>query len=229
MRGNNKYRKILILKKRDIGMEKEVAEFVGIMLGDGNLAIYNCKSGNKIKKQHRIRISLDSRNKEYIHYVSDLMKKVLDVEPRISYKKNENAVDIGTYQIDKFLYLKDKIGLITSPKWDKMKIPEAYLREELIPFVLKGLFDTDGSLTVFNNNGVTYPRIEIKICPSPAQKQVVDILNRLDINYKIQKLDKEKIRIRISGVKELREWFNLVGSSNQLHIRKAESFLNNKL
>jgi len=30
-------------------MKKEVAEFVGIMLGDGCIGIYDCKTGNKTK------------------------------------------------------------------------------------------------------------------------------------------------------------------------------------
>ena len=62
---------------------------------------------------------------------------------------------------------------------------------------------------------------EIKMSPSPAQKQFIEILNSLCINYKIQKLERDKIRIRISGVKELKRWFRIVGSSNQLYIDRA--------
>lgn len=94
---------------------------------------------------------------------------------------------------------------------------------------MKGLFDTDDSVTIFKNNGILYPRIEIKICPSPAQKQFIEILNRLNFKYRIQNLDKGKIRIRISGIKELKKWFELIGSSNIVHIEKANKFLNKKV
>ena len=115
-----------------------------------------------------------------------------------------------------------------SPKWNRMEIPEKFMKKEFYPHILRGLFDTDGSVTIFNNNGIVYPRIEIKICPSPAQKQFIEILNNLGFNYKIQNLDKGKIRIRVSGVKELKKWFEIIGSSNQDYIKRAKPFLREK-
>lgn len=205
--------------------EEKLAEFIGIMLGDGSIGIYDTKAGNKIKKHRVVKVTLDSKNKQYIDYVFNLIKDVLKVEPRIHYKKKENAVDIRTFKINTFKYLTEDIGLKISPKWNKMEIPKKYMKEEFYSHVLKGLFDTDGSITIFNNNGIIYPRIEIKICPSPAQKQFIEIVSSLGFKYKIQNLDKGKIRIRISGVKELRKWFNLIGSSNELHIKKTKQFL----
>ena len=208
--------------------EKKLAEFIGIMLGDGSIGIYDTKAGNKIKKHRVVKVTLDSRNKPYINYVSNLMKEVLNVEPRISFKKQENAVDISTHRKDKLNYVLNELGLKISPKWERMEIPEKYMKKELYPHMLRGLFDTDGSVTIFNNNGIKYPRIEIKICPSPAQKQFILIVKELGFNYKIQELDKGKIRIRISGVKELKKWFEIVGSSNQNYIDRAKPFLQKK-
>ena len=57
-------------------MEKErLAEFVGIMLGDGSIGIYNFYQHKKAKKLHQLKVTLDSRNKEYINYVYNLMKR----------------------------------------------------------------------------------------------------------------------------------------------------------
>ena len=161
----------------NLEMDEKLAEFIGIMLGDGSIGIYNTKVGNKIKKHHVVKVTLDSRNKQYIDYVSNLMKEVLDVEPRIHFKKKENAVDIGTFRKDVQDYILNEIGLKISPKWDKMEIPEKFMKKELYPYILRGLFDTDGSVTIFNNNGTKYPRIEIKICPSPSQKQFIRIID----------------------------------------------------
>ncbi len=221
--------KILISQKLNKDMEKQIAEFIGIMLGDGNLGRYKSKVNSKIKTQHRIRISLDSRNKNYIKYVINLIKEILKIEPKVHYKKNENVADIGVYRKDTFFWLRDKIGLKESPKWNNMEIPKKYFQERFYPFILKGLFDTDGSLTIFKNNGILYPRIEIKICPSPTQKQIIKILNNLRFNYRIQNLDKGKIRVRISGVKELQKWFKLIGSANIIHIEKANKFIKKKV
>jgi len=223
-------KKILIPQRLDMNMKnKKMAEFIGIMLGDGSIGIYDTKAGNKIKKHRVVKVTLDSRNEQYINHVSNLMKEILNIEPKLYFKKKENAVDICTFRKESIRYVLDEIGLKISPKWNKMEIPEKFMKKELYAYILRGLFDTDGSVTLFKNNGILYPRIEIKICPSPAQKQFIDILNQLEFNYKIQKLDKGKIRIRISGKNELEKWFRIVGSSNQLYTNRAEPFLRGKV
>lgn len=209
-------------------MESKLAEFIGIMLGDGSIGIYDTKAGDKIKKHRVVKVTLDSRNKQYIEYVSNLMEEILEIESRISFKKGQNAVDISTHRKDKLDYVLNKIGLKISPKWNRMEIPKKFMKRKFYPSLLRGLFDTDGSVTIFNNNGTIYPRIEIKICPSPAQNQFIEIIDVLDIKYTVQKLDKNKIRIRVSGVKELKKWFEVVGSSNQDYIKRAQPFLQKK-
>ena len=47
--------------------------------------------------------------------------------------------------------------------------------------------------------------------------------------YKTKAGDKTKIQHRISGKKELEKWFDIVGSSNYLHIKRAQRFLKEKV
>jgi hypothetical protein len=206
--------------------QKEIAEFVGIMLGDGSIGLYNTHAGARIKLHRVVKVTLDSRNKVYTDYVANLMERILDIKPKIHYKKKENAVDLKVHKKDKFLYVLNEIGLELSPKWGRMKVPEPYTRGKLGLLVLKGLFDTDGCLAVYNNNGTIYPRIEIRMSPSPAQNQISAILDEFGFNYRIQNLERGKTRIRISGKTELKRWFKLIGSSNPTHINKSKAFLN---
>ena len=108
-------------------MEKEekIAEFIGIMLGDGSIGIYKTKQN---KKLHQLKVTLDSRNKQYINYVADLMEGILDTKPKIFYKKNENAVDIRVFKKEKVLFVLNNLGLKISPKWGKAEIPRDYCR-----------------------------------------------------------------------------------------------------
>ena len=195
------------------------------MLGDGSIGIYNCKAGNKVKKQYQLKVTLDSRNKWYIQHVSRLMSRVLKVKPVVYYRRGENTADVRTFRRDALLYAVNGLGLKISPKVNRMRIPDSYLNGELDLPVLKGMFDTDGSVTVFKNNRIIYPRLEIKICKSPAQNQIIQVLDKYNFNYRIQALDKGSIRIRLSGRKELARWFDLIGSSNCTHIEKSELFL----
>ena len=205
--------------------DKKIAEFIEIMLGDGSIGIYNTKAGEKIKIHRTLKVTLDSRNKGYIEHVKNVMGEVLNAEMRIIYRKKENGVDISTHRKDKLQYALNEVGLKISPKWGRMEIPEKYRNGKLGLLVLKGLFDTDGCLTIFNNNGIIYPRIEIRLCPSPAQKQVNDILNEFNFKYKIQQHERGKTRVRISGKEQLEKWFSLIGSSNPIHIVKSIRFL----
>jgi hypothetical protein len=208
-------------------MEKEekIAEFIGAMLGDGCIGIYNCKSKDRISKQYQLKITLDSRNKSYISYVSNLIKEVLDTDPKVNLKKHENTADIRVFRREKVLWALNKLGLEISPKWGKMKIPLAYEKGKISLYVLRGLFDTDGSVTIFNNNGTIYPRLEIRICPSPAKNQIIEILKEHNFDFKIQELNKGQIKVRISGTKGVRKWFKEVGCSNFCHIERAKQFL----
>lgn len=208
-----------------------IAEFIGIMLGDGSIGIYDCKCGNKIKKNHIVKVTLDSRNKQYTSYVFNIMKDVFGIEPKLhykntdNYKRKENAVDIRLSRKDCVGYALNDMGLRISPKWNNMIIPEKYNSGRFSLLVLKGLLDTDGHLSVFNNNGVKYPRIEIRLCPSPAQKQINNILDEFGFKYKIQNLERGKTRIRISGKEELQKWFDLIGSANHIHVEKAKELI----
>ena len=206
-------------------MEKKIAEFVGIMLGDGSIGYYKNKNKDKIKEQYVVKTTLDSRNKEYTDYVQKIMEEVLGKKPIPFYRNKENTVDLrvfGKIYLEKTI---NEIGLKYSPKWNTMIIPKKYFKKELFSFIVKGLFDTDGCLSIFNNNGILYLRIEIKICPSPAQNQFIEIFKRLEIKHTVRKLDKEKIVLRINGKEQLRKWFKFIGSSNPIHIEKYRRFL----
>ena len=205
--------------------QKLVAEFIGIMLGDGSIGVYNTKAGDKQKIHRRVKVTLDSRNKVYTDHVENVMKRVLEVEPRVRYKKSENAVDVSTHKIRALSFVLNELNLKMSPKWGRMEIPAPYDRKKFGHFVLKGLFDTDGCLSIFSNNGIRYPRIEIRLCPSPAQEQVSKLLDDYGFKYRIQHLERGKTRVRISGKTQLKKWFDVIGSSNPIHVEKAKMFI----
>ncbi len=205
--------------------EEKIAEFVGIMLGDGCIGIYGLEHNGRMKKQHQLKVTLDSRNQEYVKYVSNILSEVLGTTPKIHNKKTENATDLRIFKREKIRYVIEKIGLKLSPKWGRMEIPPHYSKGKLARFVIKGLFDTDGCVTIFNNNSTIYPRLEIRMSPSPAQKQIEEILLENGFNFKIQQLERGKTKIRISGRRELKKWFDLVGSSNPVHLNKALRFV----
>ena len=193
-----------------------LAEFVGILLGDGCISVY--------EKHHRLQITLHSEDDvKYADYVSKMIHGLFDVEPKIKYRKNENTLDVHVFKRDLIRFLIEEVGLKPSPKWNTAEIPE-WIVKDFGKDVLRGYADTDGSVVITNNNGIRYPRIEMKICPSPMQNQFIQILKDLDFRFGVYQIGKGQIRIQINGKNELKKWVDKVGFANQRKLDRANSF-----
>ncbi len=164
----------------------KLAEFIGILLGDGCLSHYSYNWNNRSKNHYRVKITLNSIDDlDYVDYIANLCNHLFNIEPRICFRKNINAVDILIFNKSILNFLVNEIGLQLSPKWNRAIIPDQFCNNQLGRNVLRGYFDTDGCITIMNNNGIKYPRLEMKISPSPMQMQFINILkeNNLDSKY----------------------------------------------
>ncbi|MDD9953625.1 MAG: hypothetical protein OXR66_04775 [Candidatus Woesearchaeota archaeon] len=202
-------------------MDEKWAEFVGILLGDGSIAV---RPSKKYSTFYCVKVTLDSREVAYRKYVAALFYELLGVKPKIQKRPGQNAVDIVIYQKGVVEILL-KIGLKRAPKWKRAVVPLTCMNKELGKYVLRGYFDTDGSVVIANNNGTRYPRLEMKISPSPMQKQLLQLLNLYEFHYGVYDIGRGKVRVQMNGKKAVEKWYNLIGFSNEKHRLKAESFL----
>ena len=199
------------------------AEFAGVLLGDGSLSIYKSIVNGKTKFQHRLKVTLDSREQEYMRYVANLLEKLFFLRPLIRFKKEGNVVDIILFDKRIVNFLIDT-GFALSPKWNRATIPNSLLKSDLEKQIVKGYFDTDGSVVIANNNGTKYPRLEMKVCPSPMQSQLIAILAKLGFHFGVYQIGRGEVRIQLNGRKQLRKWREQIGFSNKRHIDKANLF-----
>ncbi|MFH0973216.1 MAG: LAGLIDADG family homing endonuclease [Candidatus Micrarchaeota archaeon] len=202
----------------------ELAEFVGILLGDGCIGIYKCRKKNGEHKQYRVKITLDSRNEEYAEYVAGLFSAVLGFKPLIRKRRGENTCDILTFRRDAVFFLLNEVHLKLSPKWNRAKIPRTFMNRAFGARVLRGYFDTDGATIIYNNNGTVYPRLEMKIMPSPMQKQLQTLLKKLGFKFTARRLEKGKLLVRLNGKQQVERWFSIVGTKNPVHSKKNLRF-----
>lgn len=150
--------------------DRSLAEFVGIMLGDGSIAKYECSDGSgSIKIQRVVKVTISKDEESYSRHVSALYQDLFGFEPAIHKRKNENTLDIRCFRKELFDYMTEEVGLRTAPKKRRAVVPERYLQGKLSKYLLRGFFDTDGSLVLTDNNGTLYPRLEIKISECPMQ------------------------------------------------------------
>jgi intein/homing endonuclease len=195
---------------------QELAEFVGIMLGDGYI---------NYPKQPRMKISFNSiDDKDYLHFVNKLLIKLFNSKVIVKHRKNENTSNLYLFNRKLIRLVINEIELKPSPKWNRAKIPQWIWENNFEKFVLRGYFDTDGCVVITNNNGIRYPRLEMKVSPSPMQSQFIKILKSLNFKFGVYNIGKGKVRIQMNGKKELIKWNELVGFSNQKHQRKSDSF-----
>ena len=125
---------------------KELAEFVGIILGDGN--IYSHSKGKKIGV-YSVRIAGDyKKDKDYhLNYIQPLCVKPFEIKVRVRNHviNNERFICLDSKQLIKYLM---SIGLKSGDKIkNNLGIPTwIFKNKEFLKACLRGLIDTDGSV-----------------------------------------------------------------------------------
>ncbi|HUV72427.1 MAG TPA: hypothetical protein VMW25_05470 [Clostridia bacterium] len=192
----------------------ELAEFVGIMLGDGGIT------------KRQITVTLDDvRDREYVLYVKGLMKKLFKIEPRISKRKNESSATLKISRTNLVIFCKS-IGLLVGnkikqnldiPDWVKEK------KEYLIPCV-RGLMDTDGCIFLechsVKEKKYCYPRLSLVTASPSLRFSVYETLEKLGFSPKIR----NNRSVQIEKSEKIKKYFNEIGSSNIKHINRFKEF-----
>ena len=122
----------------------KLAEFVGIILGDGNIHFY--KKGKKIGT-YMIRIALDKiKDKDYYtNYIPLLGKNLFGLAPKYYFQGGNQALVIyhSRKLVDFFIDMGLKPG---SKKTNQTTIPLwIWEKDEWLRACIRGLLDTDGS------------------------------------------------------------------------------------
>lgn len=185
----------------------DLAEFVGIMLGDGNIG------------RLQISITLNSIvDADYSIFVSNLCNRLFGCHPKIIKKKDYNALCVYYSGINlvKFLTtigmkignkVKQQVGV---PSWIEQKI-------EYKIACLRGLMDTDGGVFIHkykvNNKYYSYRKICFTNRSIPLLRFVYNTLKELGFTAKI--LDKvENKKVWLYNTHEVANYLKIVKSSN---------------
>lgn len=193
-------------RRNDVQLPKrsaKLAEFLGIMLGDGHVAHYQTF------------VTLGTKELPYVRYVQKLMQTLFEVKATVSLKKSgHREVYIGSTLITKWL---KKQGLVSNkvaaqvgaPKWIMTK--KDYMRS-----FVRGFFDTDGS--VYNlRYGV---QISITNKSATLLSALQDMLRRL--GYQVS--ETSAYRIYITKRADVERFFKNIAPANLKHRRRFNKF-----
>lgn len=190
---------------------EDLAEFVGIMLGDGGITAYQIKiTLNKVDE------------KEYADCVLKLIKKLFGVVPSCVFSKNSKALNISVSRRDLVLFCIEKLDL---PLGNKIKhridIPQWILEnKKFLARCIRGLVDTDGSVFWERHKGnilYAYPRLNFTSSSPPLVQSVFIALTNLGLSPVIRRGGRS---VQIEKKKEIWDYWRTIGSSNPKHQRK---------
>jgi intein/homing endonuclease len=205
-----------ILLPKDIFLpqkNEKLAEFVGIMMGDGGVSKYH------------ISITLNSKtDKEYSIFVCKLIKSLFRTTPTKHKRKDSLAMDIVVNRTKLSIFCKN-IGLKVGNKLKQgLDIPNWIKEnEDYKKACVRGLIDTDGSFYKHSYmvKGKRYDYIKIGF--SSRSPQLIDsvqkILEKLCINAKINYNSSE---VKIESQKGVRQYLRIIGTNNPKHRAKIK-------
>jgi len=223
---NNDIKRGLVLPRKP---SKELAEFIGILAGDGHVSFNT--------KRYHISICGDSRlDINYLKYVRNLFNKLFNIDTNITIRKGSNCalIEFESRGVLNFLrnikYYKHHSRNIRIPDW--ILINDYYLIS-----LIKGVADTDFSLMLYKNRKL-YPHYPVISLTSADKEFIILISNFLesqgfnvDLILDDRRFDKRfgktwiLFRLRLSGRQNLDLWMKLIGFRNQRHLNKYNEYL----
>lgn len=209
-----------LIKNRIPRKNKLLAEFVGIMLGDGGITNY------------QICVTLSIKEGQYTLFVTKIIKKLFGTTATISKLRDAEAVKIvvSRRQLVDFC---QEIGLVKGNKIrQRIDIPE-WIKADIsfAKVCVRGLIDTDGCFYVnsynSNNKIYTYFKIAFVSASVPLLKSVQDILHNSGIHSVIcYRKGQKGGDVRIVSHEDVTKYVNTIGSNNEKHLKKIREWQN---
>ncbi len=192
-------------------MSTRLAEFVGIMLGDGSIV------ANSRIKQYAVYVCGNSEDDEryLLNFIKPLIKDLFAIEMSVKYHQKFKEILLYKYSKD-FVKILEGVGLKAGNKKDNnVGFPNwIFTDKKFIAACLRGLFNTDG--TIYKRWKHKGYFIEFTSNIFKLQTDIIKALDLLEINHSIWFRSKGPIanRCSICSQAAVKRFLSTVGSSN---------------
>ena len=156
-------------------MSKDLAEEIGMHLGDGSLTYGKYKTSTA----YTYSFSSGTDEEEYcLNYAMSLIYKLYSLKPTVSRAKHHNTISLQ-YKSKRLFNFKKSLGLPVGRK-NHLEIPKCVLESNYVFDFLRGLFDTDGCLHFQKKYKKIhyYPRLDITSKSENLISQVDKVLRK---------------------------------------------------
>lgn len=187
----------------------ELAEFIGIMMGDGGISRYQV-----IVTLHH------TDDAGYVPFVTNRIKTLFRINPRIYHSPKNSVNDIAVSRIELVRFL-HTLGLPIGNKISQgLDIPDWIRRNrKFARACLRGLVDTDGSIFTHRYciKGVwySYKKLSFTSASEPLRRSVYALLREFGLHPRMTGKD-----VRLDRVKDMERYFSYIGSHNPKHLRR---------
>ncbi len=193
-------------RRNDVCLPKksvELAEFLGIMLGDGHISHFQTI------------VTLGTKELAYVQYVQALMQSLFKVSATISIKKSGyRDVYIGSTLITK--WLRDQ-GLVSNKVATQVGVPKWIMsNKKYMRAFARGFFDTDGSVYALRF-GI---QISLTNKSAPLLLALQDMLRKL--GYQVS--EASAYRVYITKREDVKRFFKEVAPANEKHRHRFDNF-----
>jgi len=215
----------------------ELAEFIGIMVGDGHIS-------NRIRKDrnsgqvYEIQIHGNIKDKKYYSkYVNTIIFNLFNIKFKIHLLQSRNAVLL--LRNSKAIHSSLKYYFELPSRKDNIEVPKIIMQssEEIKTAFLRGFFDADGCFVVkYKPN--SYPVVQAASKSSQLINEIAEVLAQVNIpscTFKDDKYYGKRNKryithcINVNGRKRVEKYMNSIGFSNKNKIEKYRKFIENEL
>lgn len=190
-----------------------LAEFIGIMLGDGSLT------------KHQATITLHRvDDKAYSQWVHALIQDLFQLQSSI--RQRNNTVELIVSSVGLVQYLQH-LGLMVGDKVrQQVSVPDwIQNRNSYAIACMRGLIDTDGCAYIDRHANTS--RVYESFCLAFSNRSQ-PLLRSVDSRMKVNGMNSRRYRdsVKLRRKEDVHLYFSIVGSHNEKHKKKYKQFFN---
>src|SRR3989344_5244255 len=176
-----------------------IYELTGLIIGDG------CILYNKRNRTYRLEIAGDVKQDQlYFKEISELIRKLTNKMPWVIIRKNEKGYGLHLILNNKKFveFLINKIGLPYGKKTFTIVVPNKFLKWRYFKHILRGIFESDGSLYFSKSKVIdypSYPRIEIRTSSKNLAFQIFKLLKNKNFKVQFMKTKYKDYKVYLNG------------------------------
>jgi len=214
-------------------MSPELAEFLGIMIGDGHVGLYKSSNAKNSFVHYEIEIAGNKKEYDYYkHYVNELIYKIFNIKFNLRIRESRNSVLLSKNSKALYYFLSTIFEI--PPRKDNVMIPEHIFNGDEVTksSFLRGYADADFCLMVLNKPD-PYPRIRGASISSELIKGASKLLQDLGIEnyvylednyYRKRNITYHTFKIDINGKIRVKKFLSIVGFSNKAKLERYKKY-----